>query len=255
MNPPTPRHYTPATRRVRYPILAAALATATTTAIAWLSPLTNGATPTRTDHGVVNYQPNPTAPNPTPVFATFERSDARTATLTTASLFALELNEYREPDADDITPERLPPWSSARDHLTRQRPLPPGIGTRTIRQEAHGWPARALLATLTIDHTAAHDPLKPPQPATVTLSGALSFDATFTTNRPPTPPTRETLIPLAPLWPGFIANTAAFALPIYIALVAPRALRDRNRRTHARCRRCNYQLDDLDRCPECNTQA
>ena len=68
-----------------------------------------------------------------------------------------------------------------------------------------------------------------------------------------------TTLPLAPIWPGFLANTIFYALAwmgvfwaarrINIGVLRPTRRKRRLRR--GRCPNCGYPFGDLPRCPEC----
>lgn len=61
-------------------------------------------------------------------------------------------------------------------------------------------------------------------------------------------------IPLRPIWPGFLLNSAAFASLLFLVLRAPRAVRRAIRRRRGRCGACGYDRAGLAphaACPEC----
>lgn len=60
-------------------------------------------------------------------------------------------------------------------------------------------------------------------------------------------------LPLLPLWPGLLANTAIYALLWAVSVLMLPAVRRRARRRRGRCVRCNYEVLGLDTCPECGT--
>lgn len=60
-------------------------------------------------------------------------------------------------------------------------------------------------------------------------------------------------IPLQPLLPGFLINTALYTLILFALVTSPARLRQwRRKRRHA-CLRCGYDIQALPRCPECGT--
>lgn len=68
-------------------------------------------------------------------------------------------------------------------------------------------------------------------------------------------------LPLRPVWPGFVANTALFAAGWWMLLGLPmvvyNVIRRRGLRRRGRCPRCGYDLSGLnsDVCPECGTRV
>lgn len=64
-------------------------------------------------------------------------------------------------------------------------------------------------------------------------------------------------LPLVPLWPGSLANTAVAAIALYLVTLAPFQIRRFIRRRRDRCPRCGYDLSgaDHERCPECGAEA
>lgn len=69
--------------------------------------------------------------------------------------------------------------------------------------------------------------------------------------------TRRSRVPLAPIWPAFIANTAVFATPFALVFAAVVFGRPFYRRLRGRCPHCAYSLRGLEpeqgqlTCPEC----
>lgn len=63
-------------------------------------------------------------------------------------------------------------------------------------------------------------------------------------------------LPLTPIWPGFLANTAFYAGVLALPVFALPALRRTRRRRKGLCPRCAYDLretPDDHPCPECGT--
>ncbi len=60
-------------------------------------------------------------------------------------------------------------------------------------------------------------------------------------------------LPLRPIWPGFIINTAFYAAILWLVIPGPFALRRHIRRKRGLCVTCGYDLRhaDHDACPEC----
>ena len=65
--------------------------------------------------------------------------------------------------------------------------------------------------------------------------------------------TVKRLLPLAPCWPGFAADTAVFAALTALAALVAGAVRRRWRRHRGRCPDCGYDLQGIGgtTCPEC----
>ncbi len=61
------------------------------------------------------------------------------------------------------------------------------------------------------------------------------------------------LLPLIPVWPGFILNVASFATLYWLILPYPIRLRARRRQRRGLCPRCKYDIDGdwYAGCPEC----
>jgi hypothetical protein len=159
----------------------------------------------------------------------------------------ITLLELRRPPRDEANPgtsaatpraidalDRLPSWFGAGCMASC---LP---GGRLVTQ-ARGWPLRALAADLVFSPGQRLD-----QP-TVRWGIALG----------PTVQYAPTVLPLRPVWPGFLVNTLLLALLPGVVVAAPAALRRWQRRRRGRCARCGYDLrghtNTPTRCPECGT--
>ena len=59
------------------------------------------------------------------------------------------------------------------------------------------------------------------------------------------------LLPLRPLWPGFIINTLFYALLLWLLFFAPFAARRMLRRRRGLCEKCAYPLGVSPICTEC----
>lgn len=60
-----------------------------------------------------------------------------------------------------------------------------------------------------------------------------------------------TLLPIIPLWPGFVANTLLYAGGAYGLLRLPRRFRAWTRRRRGLCPRCAYPIGTSPTCTEC----
>lgn len=58
-------------------------------------------------------------------------------------------------------------------------------------------------------------------------------------------------LPLRPLWPQFLVNTALYAGAMWVLAVIPLAMRSLIRRRTGQCPDCAYDMRGLERCPEC----
>jgi hypothetical protein len=63
----------------------------------------------------------------------------------------------------------------------------------------------------------------------------------------------QRILPLRPIWPGFLFNTLIYAAALWGLLFTPGVLRRTVRRRRGRCTRCAYDLRGIehDVCPEC----
>ncbi len=69
---------------------------------------------------------------------------------------------------------------------------------------------------------------------------------------------RSTILPYRPLWPGFLANTAIYALALWLPFFGATAWRRARRRRRNRCPACGYSRAGLAAhapCPECGGAA
>jgi hypothetical protein len=70
-------------------------------------------------------------------------------------------------------------------------------------------------------------------------------------------PSMRRLMPLRPIWPGFVINAVFYSAILWLLLVGPRKVRRLVRAKRGRCLACNYNLRGTahERCPECGTVA
>ena len=66
---------------------------------------------------------------------------------------------------------------------------------------------------------------------------------------------RGLLLPLRPLWPGFLVDTAFWGVAAFVVRSVPGFVRRRVRRRRGRCVRCGYELAGVATCPECGGAA
>ncbi len=60
-------------------------------------------------------------------------------------------------------------------------------------------------------------------------------------------------LPVRPIWPAFLANTAFYAMLTWAAALGVRTLRNRIRLKPGQCPHCRYDATGLTQCPECGT--
>lgn len=60
-------------------------------------------------------------------------------------------------------------------------------------------------------------------------------------------------IPIQPLFPGLLVNTALYAAITFLLLSTPSFIRRTSRKRRHACLRCGYDIQTLPRCPECGT--
>ncbi len=58
-------------------------------------------------------------------------------------------------------------------------------------------------------------------------------------------------IPIQPILPGFLINTALYTLILYLLFTTPGRIRRRSRLRRHACLKCGYHIQNLTRCPEC----
>ena len=157
------------------------------------------------------------------------------------------------PDSDLITVDRrlrAPSWSKAAMALSDD---PDSIMDKegayfSWRDTASGWP---MLAMRFRERTASKSG----------LGGNRNLISTTVTIQYGHPITDRfglhNILPLRPVWPGFVVNTLLFTMPAYLVLVIVGAgtamLRRSRRRRRGMCTACGYDLAGLNggRCPEC----
>jgi hypothetical protein len=136
----------------------------------------------------------------------------------------------------------VPSWAP---HLLPEQHRTSGMEHACIA-DARGWPCLALWSGA-IESRQIMQPQRNP----VHLH-ALVLDRAAPNNYP----NYARMIPLAPLWPGFLINTAIYSgalLVLYGAFLASPWMRRVRRRRRGQCIHCGYDLrgDSHDRCPEC----
>jgi hypothetical protein len=147
------------------------------------------------------------------------------------------------PNLDDVRKLlRADPSSSAADDFTPpwlRPPAHPDPSTWFFGASIAGWPKPCLRA----EHLSTTAPLH------TSLRGGLRL---FT----PTNPSgaHRGIVPLLPIWPGLLTDTALFSSPWLLLLLAIPAARHLRRRFRGLCKSCGYDLSATPPrtpCPEC----
>ena len=153
-------------------------------------------------------------------------------------------------DALDTPPDELvPAWSRniAVPWLNGQ-PWPRGNDVEWREVEGSGWP---LIALSSERRRAANFTQEQRWGLVVPGKGRRHIGQFFGA---PTP----RVLPLRPVWPGFIVNTLAYATVWLVLLMIPGAIRGRRRTRKGLCRHCGYDLSatpSTNPCPECGRIA
>jgi hypothetical protein len=126
-----------------------------------------------------------------------------------------------------------------------QKPPPNTDDSITVIEERVGWPFPALRSIVERRHSSADQQ----------VVGVESRGAILVVPRESPVPGRSWLaLPLRPLWPGFVLNSALFAAMTFalVMLIRLGRLRRLSRRDAAGlCVWCRYNLAGLEACPEC----
>jgi hypothetical protein len=130
-----------------------------------------------------------------------------------------------------------------------------GNRTNWIDERASGWPVRALRYRFrfgerwngdVLSRTAVRE-----QGALRIFSAAESVNAQTGLARR----VREHVLPVMPMWPGFVACVAFWSGAIWVVWYGPQVVRSMLRRRGGRCVRCEYDVRQLQTCPECGTSV
>lgn len=63
------------------------------------------------------------------------------------------------------------------------------------------------------------------------------------------------LLPIRPIWPGFLINTLFYAAILWLIFAGPFALRRTIRRRRGCCPACGYPVGVSPRCTECGAEV
>lgn len=130
-----------------------------------------------------------------------------------------------------------------------------GNRTNWIDERASGWPVRVLRYRLrfgerwngdVLSRTGVHE-----QGALRIFSVAESVNAQTGMARR----VREHVLPVMPMWPGFVACVAFWSGAIWVVWNGPQVVRSMLRRRGGRCVRCAYDVRGLQICSECGTSV
>jgi hypothetical protein len=131
---------------------------------------------------------------------------------------------------------------------------PDGPDPQVQHRQEHwrsGWPFLALQRTDTFDYSFTSK--KPPgmDPPYFSIERGIGLPASVQTYT-------CKVLPVRPLWAGFLANTLLYAGAFGLVLFSPGAIsrgRRERRRRRGECVRCRYEVRGLEVCPECGTPA
>ncbi len=150
----------------------------------------------------------------------------------------------------DLTPDELRQRLKSGDegsrslHLPDWAAFPEEIGeSDPVWTVASGWPMRCLVG---------HPTDNAVSPSTTYFG---PWDTRLGGAGPWAMPFAGLILPLRPLWPGFLVNTLFFTPLAWVALTAPRLLRHAVRQRRGLCPHCAYDLGDSPTCPECGPQS
>jgi hypothetical protein len=148
----------------------------------------------------------------------------RTVTLTAAGVTGVASEVVNLPNARRFVSvsDNIPAWSRA------SRSAADALTVDPTFELASGWPARSLMCSY--------------NQRTKKTVDALHWSQDF-----------EYGFPLRPIWPGFLANTAFYAVSLWLLFLGSGTVRRSLRRHRGRCPACGYDLRGTahERCPEC----
>lgn len=156
------------------------------------------------------------------------------------------------PAAGRLMPGRV--WGYRQ--VATEFPVPTGTGLQagwfTVWSVEFGWPMHALrwdeLNFRPMHDDQARERLAEIQAAFDQRVGA----GAGVVVGPPRAPSQQPLrLPLSPIWPGLLVDTAFYGTLAWLAAFGPGAARRFVRRRRNACAGCGYDLRGLTRCPEC----
>lgn len=141
-----------------------------------------------------------------------------------------------------------PAWSTV--VRAPSTPLTPGAPQRS--DFAYGWPCLSFRGGMVTLMGAPTQPVLDYGPALPELVRTFTLDGSTITHREPR------VVPLHPIVPGLLANTAVYGAAWWLILFAPGVIRRWRRRRRGACVACGYDRRGIGAaaaCPECGASA
>ncbi|MBL9148279.1 MAG: hypothetical protein JNM94_06240 [Phycisphaerae bacterium] len=147
---------------------------------------------------------------------------------------------------DDLT-SLVPPWSATRN--------PNAAGQRAFdrTEQANGWPFLSLSCVLHDDEIRELRVAKATagSEADVQILGGKPYQGGITNGILLGTDDPVRVLPLRPIWSGFVADSLIYATAVAAALMVPGVVRRWHRSRRNLCVQCGYAVGALPRCPEC----
>lgn len=140
----------------------------------------------------------------------------------------------------DVRQRDVPSWSG----VHRAPPIDTTGPQPLYMEDARGWPMLALRSETQVE-------LQNVLPNRVTIDDGILVASD------PASDYQRTVLPLRPIWMGFVIDTVFFAAIAFATLFGPGMLKRAARRRGGHCERCGYDLRAATgaTCPECGTQT
>ena len=116
-----------------------------------------------------------------------------------------------------------------------------GIGFWTFSEIEAGWPLKSFRRSTRIQEEQAAWHRQYSWTPNTPFPTVLSADA------------EEFMLPLRPIWTGFVANALLYCGVLLALIIVPRSLRRLIRLQRGQCPNCTYPIGVSDRCTECGT--
>lgn len=114
-----------------------------------------------------------------------------------------------------------------------------------LRERRYGWPFRSALV---LDSAAVARKLFANDPHGEWITGMLNPLQRFSIGA-------SAQLPLVPIWPGFLANSAIYGFLMFYSFSGWRFVRRWRRIRAGACVACGYELQGLRQCPECGPNS